>query len=162
MDRKWRNKPVSGGPRGPPCPFPAVWPCEAGCSGFPAQVASVPHPAPESGLSRPVWRVCGEGWENAGPPGEGADGEKKKVPDKAVAPFGLLCEPHRPATRVGARGCGGSTQAPFSGPGATGGACFREMPAVRGFRRCLKSACGNIKPRGVDTECLTRCACICG
>ena len=61
MGRKWRCERSTGGSRGPPCPFPAVWPFEAGCAGFPAWVASLPHPAPESGLSRPVWPVCGGG-----------------------------------------------------------------------------------------------------
>ena len=68
MGRKWQCKQAAGGPRGPPCPFPAVWPCEAVCAGFPAQVASLPHPASENALSRPVRRVCGEGWTNAGLP----------------------------------------------------------------------------------------------
>ena len=140
MGRKWRCERSTGGSRGPPCPFPAVWPCEAGCSAFPVRVASVPHPATESGLSRPVWRVCGKGQENARPPGEGADGEKKKVREKAVAPFRLHRRPHRPAMRGGARGCGVSRPEPISDPGAAGGASFRETPAVRGFRWRLGSA----------------------
>ena len=45
-------------------------------------MASLPLPATGIALLRPVCRVCGEGWENAEPPGRGADGEKKKVPDK--------------------------------------------------------------------------------
>ena len=93
MGRKWRCEQTVGGPRGPPCPFPAVWPCEAVCAGFPAQVASLPHLTPENALSRPVWRVCGGDRENAGPPGGRADGEKKKVRDKER---GLRSAPARP------------------------------------------------------------------
>jgi len=43
-----------------PCPFPAVCPCEALCAGFPRPVASVSLPAPETAVSRPVSRLCGE------------------------------------------------------------------------------------------------------
>jgi len=45
-------------------------------------VAPLPLPAPKTALSRPVCRVCGGDRENAGPPGGGTGGEKKKVRDK--------------------------------------------------------------------------------
>lgn len=98
MGRKWRCEQTVGGPRGPPCPFPAVWPCEAVCAGFPAQVASLPHLTPENALSRPVWRVCGGDWENAGTSGGRTGREKKKVLDKAVA------SPHFTSSRSAGRG----------------------------------------------------------
>ena len=103
-------------------------------------MASLPHPTPKTTLLRPVSRVYGEELENAGAVGTQGLRGTKKVLDKAVAPFRHHRRPHRPATRVGTRGCGVSHSEPISGPGATGGACFRETPAVREIHRRLGSA----------------------
>lgn len=48
MGRKWRCEQTAGGPRGPPCPFPAVCPCAAVCGGFPARWRPCPSRPPES------------------------------------------------------------------------------------------------------------------
>ena len=42
-----------------PARFPAVCPCEAVCAAIPGWVASLPHPASKTALSRPVGRVYG-------------------------------------------------------------------------------------------------------
>ena len=78
MGRKCRYKKASGYPRGPPGLFPAVCPCEALCAGFPGPVASVSLPAPETAVSRPMSRLCGEGCGTLGPLGHRSYGGRKR------------------------------------------------------------------------------------
>lgn len=140
MGRKWRCEQTVGGPRGPPCPFPAVWPCEAVCTGFPAQVASLPHLTPENALSRPVWRVCGGDRENAGPPGGRTGREKKKVLDKERGSRSVPRSVHTvPQCGSGQRFAGicagGQCGGTFSASGVKFVPAWPELPADTGFLR---------------------------
>ncbi len=78
MCRKWRCEQAAGGPRGPPSPFPAVCPCEGVCAAFPRWVASLPQPASQTALLRPVSQICGEAWEKPGPLGRRGYGGRKR------------------------------------------------------------------------------------
>ena len=78
MGRKWQCNGTAGCPRGPPGLFPAVCPCEAGCADFPAMWQPCPTQAPETALSRPVRRVCGEGWKMPDRRNEGRMGKRKR------------------------------------------------------------------------------------
>ena len=82
MSRKWNCERNARGPRGPPRQFPAVCPCEAVCAGLRRRVASLPLPAPETALSRPVWQVCGGSRKSAAPPGRGKNGGRKRCRKK--------------------------------------------------------------------------------
>lgn len=106
--RKWRYKRAAGGARAPPCPFPAVCPCEAGCADFPAMWQPCPTQAPETALSRPVRRVCGEGWKMPDRRNEGRMGKRKRCGIKSGGRAAPPLEPHRPAMRVGAAVSGDS------------------------------------------------------
>jgi len=116
MTRKWRYERAAGGPRGPPAVFLDVRPCEAVCGASAAQVASLPHQAPNPA----PFAACGprlqKGRETAGTVGTQRGRGTIPVQDKAVAPFGRLRRSHRPATRVGTTGSGVSDLAPISNP----------------------------------------------
>ena len=127
MDRKWRCKGTTACPRGSPGPFPAVCPCKALCAGIPNRVASVPLPAQETAVSRPVCRLCGEGCGALGPLEHKDYGGRKRCGIKrggrAAPPPGS----HRPAMRVGDGVPGGGT---ILASGVRFASAWPELPAA--------------------------------
>ena len=130
--RKWRYKRAAGGARAPPCPFPAVCPCEAGCADFPAMWQPCPTQAPETALSRPVRRVCGEGWKMPDRRNEGRMGKRKRCGIKSGGRAAPPLMPHRPAMRVGDGVPDGGT---ISASGVRFAPAWPKLPAVSGFSR---------------------------
>ena len=133
MDRKWRCERNARGPRGPPRQFPAVCPCEAVCAGFPTRVASLPLPAPETALSRPVWRVCEGSRKSAAPPGRGKNGGRKRCRKKQWRLWAASANYTVPQCGAGRRVTGFRTRSQFQGPAPLVAPLFVECPPSGAF-----------------------------
>ncbi len=131
--RKWRYKRAAEGARAPPCPFPAVCPCEAGCADFPAMWQPCPTQAPETALSRPVRRVCGEGWKMPDRRNEGRMGKRKRCGIKQRRLFAASADHTAPQCGSGQRFAGFRPRRHFHTPGATGGAFLPRNARVQGI-----------------------------
>lgn len=130
MGRKWRCEQTAGGPRGPPCPFPAVCPCAAVCGGFPARWRPCPSRPPES----PCCGLCAACAARAGRTpsrrDEGRMGRRKRCGIKSGGRAAPPLMPHRPAMRVGDGVPDGGT---ISASGVRFASTWPETSAAAGF-----------------------------
>lgn len=160
--RKWRYKRAAGGARAPPCPFPAVCPCEAGCAGFPAMWHPLLHQAPETALSRPVRRVCGEGWKMPDRRNEGRMGKRKRCRIKQWRLLGSPANHTVPQRGSGQRVAGFRPRRHFRAPAPLVAPVFVRCPPAGAFAGAWGAPTEILNREEMDTECLIRCVCICG